>query len=87
MVFAVGVDLFHVAVPAVTSSAVVERLVYWTEAASELAGMALLLACAVHVARRERADRRRALLASVDPWPEPRAASAKTRAARPRAAR
>ena len=73
MVFAVGVDMVHVAIPAVTSSAAVERLVSWTEAAGELAGMAGLLAYAVHIARRERTDRRSTSPTRplVDPWPTP----------------
>lgn len=56
MVFAVGVDMVHIAVSAVTSSPVVELVVTCAEAAGEVSAMAALLVYTVHVVRRGSAE-------------------------------
>ena len=52
VLFAVGVDMLHIVVQAVTSSDVVELVVTCVEAGGELGAMAALLAYAGHVVRR-----------------------------------
>ena len=56
VVFAVGVDMAHIALGAITTSSRIDLLALWLESSGEVGAMAALLAYAVHMARRSSDD-------------------------------